>query len=92
MPQVMKPQPVEARANPQFVPAPVDVARLDRCADGGSEHEPVLTPRLAERQALGGLPLAVLAQMTDRQPGQHDRPPGCARLGLQDLQLAVGAL
>jgi hypothetical protein len=43
---------------------------------GGYEYESVLTPRFAERQALGVLPLAVLAQVLDRQPGQDDRPPG----------------
>ena len=44
MPRVMKPESVEARSLPELFPAPVDVARLDRRADGGGEYEPMLTP------------------------------------------------
>src|SRR5215468_8868073 len=35
----MEPEPVEARPLPQLVPAPVDIARFDRGADGGGEHQ-----------------------------------------------------
>jgi hypothetical protein len=92
MPQVMKPERGEARPLPQLVPAAVDIARLDRCADGGGKHEPVLTPCLPQRKASRVLPLPVLAQVADGQPGQDNCPPGGARLRLHDPQLAVGAL
>ena len=36
----MKPQPVETRSLSQLVPAAVDIAWLDRCADGRGEDEP----------------------------------------------------
>src|SRR5258708_30341017 len=92
VPQVMKPERVEARSLPEFSPAPVDIARLDRGADGGGEHESVFMPCCAEGQSLRVLPLAVLAQMPARELGQDDCPPRCAGLGLNDPQLAVRPL
>jgi len=61
-------------------------------ANGGGEHEPVLAPCLPEREAPRVLPFPVLAQVPDREFGQDDCSPGHARLGLNDPQLAVGAL
>lgn len=62
----MEPELVETRSLPELVPAPVNIAWLDRRADGRGEHEPVLTPRCAECKTLSVLPLAVLAQVPDR--------------------------
>jgi len=61
-------------------------------ANGGGEHEPVLAPCLPEREAPRVLPFPVLAQVPDREFGQDDCSPGHAHLGLNDPQLAVGAL
>jgi hypothetical protein len=88
----MKPEPVEAPSLPEFIPAPVDIARLDRRADGGGEHEPVLTPGFSQCQALRFLPLLVLAQVPDRQPGQDNGPPRRACLGLHHPELVVRVL
>jgi len=51
----MKPEPVEARSLPELVPAPVDIARLDWCADSGGKDEPVLSPCFAECETLSVL-------------------------------------
>ena len=69
-------------------PAPAKAGHVD-VPDQGGRQLSVLTPRFAERQALGVLSLAVLAQMLDRQPG-HDSPPGGACLGstIRSLPLA----
>jgi hypothetical protein len=62
MPQIMQPEPVQVGLPPRLIPAPVHVARLDRRPDGRSEYQPVLTPGIPQRQALGVLPFLVLLE------------------------------
>jgi hypothetical protein len=69
MPQVMKSETVEARADAEFVPAAVDVAWLNRCADGGGEYEPVLCVLLP---GWGW-------RLIEGQPGLNMRRTGLAR-------------
>ena len=49
----MQSEPVQASPCAQLIPAPVDVAPLDRCPDGGREDEPVFPPSVAQREPLG---------------------------------------
>lgn len=64
MPQVMKPQPVQACLLAQLVPPPVDVTRFDRGTDRGREDESVILPGIAQLATLVFLPLLVLLEVT----------------------------
>jgi hypothetical protein len=85
----MQPEPGQLSPLAQLVPAPVQVPRLDRRPDRRREHQPVLPPGAAQRQALSILPLLVLFEVAHREPGQHDGSPRAAGLRLGDLELAV---
>ena len=52
----------------------------------------MLPPGLIQRLALSVLPFLVLFKMTDRESGQHDRPPRAARLQFDNLKLAADPL
>src|SRR5215471_19632716 len=74
------------------VEAAVEVARLDRCAVAGGEHQAGFGPCIVSMIAVSVLLLSAELKRGDAQVRQGEGCPGCVGLGLAAQELAADAL
>src|SRR3984957_6965992 len=86
VPQRVHPDILDARLRRRRLDGPQDVARLDRGAELGGEHQPAVGPPTARVQAFGDLAGPPGLQQRHNRRGDRHRPPQARRLGFGDDQ------